>query len=157
MAPLDAAVLEYLLGLLGLAPFDLDERYPVRLSYAGNWHPILVLRDRTVFDAFRFDPVALRALMDAKGWKGTVSVLFAVSAHEYEARNLFPVGAITEDPATGSAAASLGGYVRALGVVDAPARVIVHQGRHVGRPSLLTGDIPEAGGIVVSGTAVPIA
>jgi PhzF family phenazine biosynthesis protein len=153
---LEPDTLQALLGLLDLTEADLDTRYPVRVTYAGNWHPILVLRDLGTFDNFLFDPAAMRTLMDSEGWTGTVTVLHATSSHEFEARNLFPVGAITEDPATGSAAASLGGYLRALGLVDAPARVIVHQGRHVGRPSLLTIDIPPAGGIVVSGTAAPI-
>ena len=163
---LEAATLQTLLQLLDLTEADLDDRYPVRVAYAGNWHPILVLRELETFDRFRFEPSAMRTLMDAQGWKGTVTVLHALSPTEFEARNLFPVGAITEDPATGSAAASLGGYLRDLGLVEfgqvesgqsaAPARVIVHQGRHVNRPSLLTIDIPPVGGIVVSGTAVPI-
>jgi predicted PhzF superfamily epimerase YddE/YHI9 len=154
--PIDPAVLRHLLSLLGLTETDLDARYPVRLSYAGNWHPIVVLRDPAVFDTFRFDPTAMRTLMDAEGYTGTVSILLATSPTEFEARNLFPVGAITEDPATGSAAASLGGYLRSLGSVDDAAPVIIHQGRHVGSPSLLTIHIPKSGGIVVSGTAVPI-
>jgi PhzF family phenazine biosynthesis protein len=154
--PIDPAVLRHLLSLLGLTEADLDERYPVRLSYAGNWHPIVVLRDPAVFDTFRFDPTAMRALMDAEGYTGTVSILLATSPTEFEARNLFPVGAITEDPATGSAAASLGGYLRSLGSMDDAEPVIIHQGRHVGSPSLLIIHIPKSGGIIVSGTAVPI-
>ncbi|HEU4466976.1 MAG TPA: PhzF family phenazine biosynthesis protein, partial [Agromyces sp.] len=59
-------------------------------------------------------------------------------------------------PATGAAAAAVGGYLRALGAVTPPARVVIAQGRHVGRPSELVVDIPERGGIVVSGTAVAI-
>jgi PhzF family phenazine biosynthesis protein len=154
--PVDPAVLRHLLSLLGLTEADLDTRYPVRLSYAGNWHPIVVLRDPAVFDTFRFDPTAMRTLMDAEGYTGTVSILLATSPTEFEARNLFPVGAITEDPATGSAAASLGGYLRDLGSMDDEEPVVIHQGRHVGSPSLLTIHIPKTGGIVVSGTAVPI-
>jgi PhzF family phenazine biosynthesis protein len=156
LRPLDDAVKHQLLDLLALTVADLDDRYPVRVGYAGNWHPILVLRNRATFDQFRFDPAAVRSLMDAEGWAGTITVLHAVSPLEFEARNLFPVGAITEDPATGSAAASLGGYLREEGLVDVPARVTVHQGRHVGRPSLLSVDIHPAGGIVVSGTAAEI-
>ena len=75
---------------------------------------------------------------------------------EFDSRNLFPVGTITEDPATGSAAAAFGGYLRSLSLVEPPSRVIVHQGSHVGRPSVLTVDIPPSGGIVVSGGAVEI-
>jgi predicted PhzF superfamily epimerase YddE/YHI9 len=40
--------------------------------------------------------------------------------------------------------------------VRPPERVIIEQGRHVGRPGRLTADIHETGGVVVSGPAVPI-
>lgn len=153
---MDPGVLDRLLGLLDLSPADLHEAYPVRLSFAGNTHPVLVLAETAVFDGFTFGPAAVRGLMDEQDWKGTVTVLHVHSPHEFEARNLFPVGAITEDPATGSAAASVGAYLRELGLVEVPGRVLIHQGRHVGRPSLLTVDIPAAGGIRVSGTATEI-
>lgn len=152
-------VLQTLLDQLGVTRDDLDPRFPPQLSFAGNWHPVLVFADRATFDGFTFEPVAMRELMDAQGWTGTVITLFAMSdgeqpADEFEARNLFPVGTITEDPATGSGAASVGGYLRTLGL--APDRLVIHQGAHVGRPSLLTVDIPPTGGIIVSGTAVAI-
>ena len=154
--PLDPVVRTGLLALLGLAESDLDERFPLLSAYAGNWHPLVFVRETSTFDAVTFDPAAARRMMDAEGWAGTISVLHAVAEHEFEARNVFPVGEITEDPATGSAAASLGGYLREAGLLAAPARILIHQGRHVGRPSLLTVDIPVAGGIIVSGTAVAI-
>ena len=157
VAPLEPGTEGQLWSLLGLTPGDLDARYPLLSAFAGNWHPILVLRDRVVFDGFTFDPQAMRTLMDAEGWRGTVSVLFATTPSVFEARNLFPVGTVTEDPATGSAAASLGGYLRATASIALPARVEVHQGAHVGRPSLLRVDVPLTGGIVVSGTAAEIA
>jgi PhzF family phenazine biosynthesis protein len=153
---LEPPVLERLQALLGIETGDLDPGYPPRVAYAGNRHPVLVLQDPGVFDAFTFDPGALRALMDAEGWAGTVTVMLRLADGIWEARNPFPVGAIIEDPATGSAAASFGGYLRALGAVETPARVAVRQGRHVGRPSLLLVDIPDSGGITVSGTATPI-
>lgn len=145
-----------LLEILGLSTDSLDEKYPLLAAFAGNWHPILVLKDQVVFDNFSFEPQALRALMDAQEWRGTVTVLHAASAVSFEARNLFPVGSMTEDPATGSAAASLGGYLRILRLADVPCSVEVHQGSHVGRPSLLTVEIPEKGGIIVSGSASEI-
>lgn len=156
LAEFDDAVLAELLGLLGVGQGDLDPAYPPRIAYSGNWHPVLVLADRTLFDSFGFDPEAVRRLMDAQGWAATVTVLHPIADGEFEARNLFPVGAITEDPATGAAAAAVGGYLRILGLVEPPSRILIHQGRHVGRPGLLTVDIPAAGGIVVSGTAVRI-
>jgi len=156
IAPIDGAVLATLLSLLGLSAGDLHPDYPPMLAFAGNWHPELVLAQREVFDSFDFDPTAVRELMDAQGWAGTVTVSRVVGDGEYEARNLFPVGTITEDPATGSAAASFGGYLRSIGAVGVPARIVIHQGAHVGRPSLLTADIPERGGIVVRGGASAI-
>lgn len=150
-------VLRRLLSLLGIVEGQLDARYPPRLSFAGNRHPILVVADREDFDRFTFDPGAMRTLMDEQGWLGTVTILFAVSATEFRARNLFPVGVITEDPATGSAAASLGGYLRALGLAIPPVDVVVTQGSHVGRPSVLLVGIPASGGIRVTGGAVEIA
>ncbi|MET3509392.1 PhzF family phenazine biosynthesis protein [Plantibacter flavus] len=159
---LDEEVADRLLSLLGLERSDLDERWPLRESFAGNRHPVVAVHDQDAFDAFTFDPAALRRLMDEQGWAGTVTVVHGhVLDHAgrllVEARNLFPVGDITEDPATGSAAASLGGYLRALGLVTPPAQVIIRQGHHVGAPSLLTVDVPTTGGITVSGTAQAIA
>lgn len=144
-----------LLGLIGLAPGDLDHRFPPLQAYAGNWHPVLVLTDRAAFDGFRFDPARARTVLDAHGWPATITVLRSESSERWQARNLFPVGAITEDPATGAAAAATGGYLRALGAVPPSGRIIIEQGRHIGRPSELTVDIPPTGGIVVTGHGVP--
>lgn len=155
-AELDPPVAEQLFELLALSDSDRDSKYPLRVAYAGNWHPILVLRDKETFDTFTFDPYAARLLMDKNGWQGTISVLYPVNATTFEARNIFPVGTITEDPATGSAAASFGGYLRATGLITVPARIDIYQGRHVARPSHLKTEIPERGGIVVSGTAIEI-
>ncbi|MFC8302606.1 PhzF family phenazine biosynthesis protein [Specibacter sp. NPDC057265] len=158
---LDPTVASHLLQLLGLEVADLEGRWPLREAFAGNWHPVVALRSQEVFDAFTFAPAKVRALMDQQGWSGTVTVVCRqendASGHlVVEARNLFPVGAITEDPATGSAAAALGAHLRDLGVVAPPARILVRQGRHIGRPSLLTVDVPVSGGITVTGTAEAI-
>ena len=135
-------VLDKLLGLIGITRSDLHTGYPPRLGFAGNWHPILVFAERTVFDSFTFDPDAVRELMNSQNWT-TITTMRVISATEFEARNLFPVGTITEDPATGSAAAVFGGYLRELALVKAPASIVIHQGSHVGRPSELPVDIPR--------------
>jgi len=154
---LDPAVRDELLGLLGLGVDDVRPDRPVREAYAGNWHPVVSLAERATFDAFTFDPAAVRALMDARGWTGTVSVVWEqADGTDVEARNLFPVGTMAEDPATGSAAAALGAYLRDIAAVPAPFRMTVHQGRHVGRPSVLRVAVPTSGGITVSGTARPV-
>jgi PhzF family phenazine biosynthesis protein len=154
VAELSQATVDRLLGLLGLDASALSPVLPPRLAFAGNPHPVLVVDDAKAFDGFTFDPVAVRTYMDEQGWPATITVLHPLGPGRYEARNLFPVGRITEDPATGSAAASVGGYLRALGAVEPPARVVIEQGRHVGRSGELTVDIPVTGGITVSGGAV---
>ncbi|MBT9606917.1 PhzF family phenazine biosynthesis isomerase [Microbacterium sp.] len=149
-----------LLTLLGLDADDLDPRMPLAEAFAGNWHPVVAVRALKGFDGFGYDPAALRVLMDERGWTGTVTVVHVpgdvADGAVVEARNLFPVGDITEDPATGSAAAALGAYLRDRLGMPAPFHVTVHQGRHIGRPSILEVDVPPVGGIRVSGTAVPL-
>lgn len=152
---LEAAVGRQLLALLGLTESDLLPGFPLIEAWAGNWHPMVVVADRVRFDSFTFPPDAVRSLMDAQGWTGTVTVLHPCP-DGWLARNLFPVGTITEDPATGSAAASTGAYLRHIGAVPVPGRFVIHQGRHVGRPSLLWVDVPVQGGITVSGVASPL-
>jgi PhzF family phenazine biosynthesis protein len=175
--PLGDAVGDELLDLLGLSRDDLDPAWPLVEAFAGNWHPVVAVPSLRRFDEFRFAPDSVRELMDRQGWSGTVTVVctegvdldldLAIAAAvatrgadaelpAIEARNLFPVGDITEDPATGSAAAALGAYLRAVGLLAPPARFAVRQGRHVGRPSLLTVDVPVVGGITVTGTAALI-
>lgn len=154
---LDRGLADELLGVIGVTREDLDARWPLREAFAGNPHPIVAIRERAVFDGFVFDAAAVRELMDRAGWTGTVTVVrFAESPESVDARNLFPVGGITEDPATGSAAASLGAYVRDVLGPRAPTRIVVHQGAHIGRPSVLVADIPPHGGITVTGTALPV-
>jgi PhzF family phenazine biosynthesis protein len=148
-------VLAELLGLLGIGEEDLDEAFPPRIAYSGNWHPLLFISQRRVFDSLDFEPDAVRQLMNVQNWT-TVAVLHRRAEQEFEARNIFPVGVMAEDPATGSAAAAVGGYLRILGLVEPPARILIHQGRHVGRPGLLTVTVPPSGGIMVSGTAALI-
>jgi PhzF family phenazine biosynthesis protein len=157
---LEPEVADRLLGLMGLTRDDLDERMPLAQSFAGNLHPVVAVTAREVFDTFTFDPGAMRELLDERAWKGTAIVVHVAGGLAdglvAEARNLFPVGDITEDPATGSAAASLGAYLRDRVGVPAPFGFTVRQGRHIGRPSVLEVEVPASGGIVVRGGATPL-
>jgi PhzF family phenazine biosynthesis protein len=84
----------------------------------------------------------------------TLQLIWRESATVFHSRNPFPVGGVVEDPATGAAAAALGGYLRAAGLITAPTTIVIRQGEAMGRPSRLVVDIPISGGIVVTGTAV---
>jgi len=157
---IDDAVADRLLDLLGLTRDDLDERMSLAQAFAGNLHPVVAIASRETFDAFTFDGPRLRALLDERGWKGTATVVHVEGALEdgvvVEARNLFPVADILEDPATGSAAAALGVYLRDRVGVPAPFGFTVRQGRHIGRPSVLEVEVPASGGILVRGGATPL-
>jgi PhzF family phenazine biosynthesis protein len=86
----------------------------------------------------------------------TLQLVWRESPTVFHSRNPFPVGGVVEDPATGAAAAALGGYLRDTRLVTVPTTILIRQGEAMGRPSRLTVEIPAEGGIVVTGTAVPI-
>jgi PhzF family phenazine biosynthesis protein len=100
---------------------------------------------------------ALGALMQRRDWT-TVALVWREDATTVHARNPFPPGGVVEDPATGAAAAALGGYLREQRLVEPPTTVTVLQGADMGRPSRLTVAIPEdpASGIHVTGSAVAL-
>ena len=104
--------------------------------------------------ALDYDFDALRAFMLERDLT-TVQLVFREAPATFSVRDPFPVGGVVEDPATGAAAAAFGAYLRALGLVDPPATVTLHQGDDLGRPSVLTVAIPPGdAGIDVTGTAV---
>lgn len=149
--------LSSLLGALGWDAADLDPQLPPRVAYAGAYHPIVAVSHRSRLAALDYDFDALGALMEARTWT-TVDLVWREAATSFHCRNPFPPGGIVEDPATGAAAAALGGYLRALELVSAPVDVTVEQGGDMGRPSRLDVSIPAGDtGISVSGSAVELA
>ncbi len=154
--PASDALVSEALAALGWHRGDLDDAIPPARAYAGAWHLVLALTDRSRLNGLDYDFERLKALMLREGMT-TLQLIWRESAAVFHARNPFPVGGVIEDPATGAAAAALGGYLREAGLIEAPATILIRQGEAMGRPSRLTVDIPVAGGIVVTGTAVPIA
>lgn len=151
------ALLDELLGALRWAREDLDPALPPRIAYAGAHHPVLAAARSERLAALDYDFTRLRALMATHDLT-TVALVHRRDATTYAARNAFAIGGVVEDPATGAAAAAFGAYLRELGLVEPPARITIHQGAEIGRPSLLTVDIPPnvGSGIDVTGVAVPI-
>lgn len=143
------------LGILGWEVWDLDPAIRAALAYAGVWHLILAVSRAERLATLEYDFEELKALM-LRDDLTTLQLVWRERPEVFHARNPFPVGGMVEDPATGAAAAALGGYLRDAGLLAAPATITIRQGEAMGRPSRLTVEIPEAGGIVVSGTAVRI-
>lgn len=146
-----------LLSCFGWTSPALDSSLPVRLAYAGAWHPVVPVASRQHLAELDYDFDRLRALMEAHQWT-TVQVVWREVADRFHARDPFPVGGVVEDPATGAAAAALGAYLVEVGAVRPPQRIEVVQGADLGRPSRLVVDV-RAGDprIRVTGQAVPIA
>lgn len=132
---------------------ELDPDMPPALAYAGVYHLVIAVDTRARLADLQYDFTALKLLMDRERLT-TLQLVWRESEDCFHARNPFPVGGVVEDPATGAAAAALGGYLRDAGLVTVPSRITIRQGEDMGRPSLLAVEIPERGGIVVTGTAV---
>lgn len=154
--PAEPALVAEVLACLGWDAAELDAALPPALAYAGVWHLVLAAAESSRLERLDYDFPALQALMHARGL-ATLQLVWRESPALYHARDPFPVGGVVEDPATGAAAAALGGYLRDAGLLAAPARLTILQGEAMGRPSRLEVAIPAAGGIEVSGTAVDLA
>jgi len=105
----------------------------------------------TAGNAFLFVPLASRAALararvDTAGWEaleGAAQVgvyLYCAGDGEadYHARLYAPESGVTEDPATGSAAAAMPGALLAAGALNEGANAVtIAQGEDMGRPSLI--------------------
>src|ERR687885_1598309 len=154
--PLVAADFDELLGALRWDAADLDPALPPRVAFAGAWHPVIAAATRERLADLDYDFERLGALMATRDWT-TVQLVWREEPTRFHARDPFPPGGVREDPATGAAAAALGGYLRELGLVEPPVTLEILQGEDLGRPSRLIVDVladrPE---IDVTGTAVPL-
>ncbi len=153
---------ELIASALSLAPSDLvvDQGLP-RVASCGL--PFLLVR-LTSREALA------RARLDRSVWArqlaGTAAEhLFMFTddtgddAHDVRARMFAPAGGVEEDPATGSAAAALGGWLGITsGPVDGVVRCVIAQGLEIGRPSRLEVEVEKRAGAVtavrVGGSAV---
>jgi PhzF family phenazine biosynthesis protein len=154
-APADRSLLTDALATLGWDEAELDPSIPPAKAYAGAWHLVLAVTRAQRLARLDYDFDRLKAIMLAHDLT-TLQLVWRESQSVFHARNPFPVGGVVEDSATGAAAAALGGYLRQAGLIQAPLVLTIRQGEAMGRPSLLTVEIPKQGGIIVTGTAVPI-
>ncbi len=142
--PAPAALLADALALFSFEGADLDDRIPPAIAHAGADHLVLALRDRARLAGMRYDQARGRTLALAEGIV-TFSLIHAETPRLFHARNPFPIGGVYEDPATGAAAAALGGYLRDLGWPHAGSIDIV-QGEDMGCCSRLHAEIGVTAG-----------
>ncbi len=153
--PVPPAVLEEALAALGWSEAELDPALRPALASAGAGHLVLAAATRSRLDQLDYAFDRFRQLLTAHDLV-TAQLVWRESDYVFHSRNPFPTGGVVEDPATGAAAAALGGYLREARLVAAPASLTIRQGEIMGRPSVLHVEIPATGGIRVSGSAVDL-
>ncbi|NYJ16185.1 PhzF family phenazine biosynthesis protein [Nesterenkonia sandarakina] len=154
--PASAWQIQYVLDALGWSAEDLSTEFPPHEAFGGETHLVLVTASRRRLTDVEYDFDALKAIMQDYRWT-TVQLVWFENEHLAHSRNLFPVGGVVEDPATGAAAAALGGYLRSLGRVHGRCELTILQGEDMGRPSRL--DVvahADSKRVTVAGSAVPI-
>jgi len=151
--PAEPALVSRTLELFGYQDEQLNAALPAALAFAGANHLVIGLNSREALAAMHYDLDAGRTLMNEAGLV-TIAFVFAETPGYFHVRNAFASGGVLEDPATGAAAAALGGYLRDLGWPH-EGEIDIVQGEDMGARSLLHATIPPEVGasIRVSGAA----
>jgi PhzF family phenazine biosynthesis protein len=140
--PITDDLLHALLDAFALDQSDLNPDLPPTLAFAGVQHAVLTLKDRArlALMAYPFGP--MRDLMAMHNLV-TVSLLHVTGPRAFASRNAFASGGVIEDPATGAAAAALGGALVDLGWdgLAQGGRFSITQGADMGMPSALSVEV----------------
>jgi len=152
-----------LAAMLGLAERDVapDAGRPPLWVDTGSEQLIIPLA--TVDAVRRASPLPSLMLTHASNDRRAMAYVFAddegaggPGTRAVVARFFFPkLGAVLEDPGTGSACANLGGWLLATGA-PLPQRLVISQGDAVGRPCRLSLQVTTDGAIEVSGRVVEL-
>ena len=132
---------------------DLNKKYPPKISFSGNNHLIVFLKDIEKLQEMKYDFIKVKALMEKENIV-TINILWEENKNLYHSRNAFAYGGVIEDPATGSAAIALGEYLRNTGIKKS-GNIVILQGFDMNKPSQLFVNFTNAphSSIKVSGTA----
>lgn len=141
---------------LGLATKDLDPHLDPECVSTGIFNVMVPLRNRAALGKIAMNMLELRKLI---GKNATMAYCFALAGNgKVFSRGMLP-WEIYEDPATGSAAGSLGAYLVKHGKL-APAHTLsILQGEEMGRPSHIEVQVTQTGKKLVprvSGAAVKV-
>ena len=141
---------------LGLASSDFDPKLEPEYVSTGVFNLMVPLKSRGALAKIQMNMLELRKLL---GKNGTMAYCFARGENgKAFSRGMLP-WEIYEDPATGSAAGSLGAYLVKHGKL-APAHTLgVLQGEEMGRPSHIEVEVTQKGKKLVprvSGAAVRV-
>ena len=148
-------------SLLGLTEADLDDRLPVRHASTGLPCLVIPLADRRALDRCRVDHRAYEIWLKEMG-EGNLAAFTRNSTDPAISVRVFTDDSgFYEDPATGSAAGNLAGYLVEHEVFGSQRlKVTASQGEQMGRPSRLHLEAWREADrirIRVGGNAVPMA
>ena len=141
---------------LGLSLKDLDPHLDPECVSTGIFNLMVPLRNRAALGKIVMNMFELRKLL---GKKATMAYCFALGGNgKVCSRGMLP-WEIYEDPATGSAAGSLGAYLVKHGKLAAGHTLSILQGEEMGRPSHIEVEVTQTGKKLVprvSGAAVQV-
>jgi trans-2,3-dihydro-3-hydroxyanthranilate isomerase len=141
-----------LAAMLGLEEHDIGER-PLWVN-AGTEQLIVPLTSEGAVRRVRVRADLLEQFASLSGQ--SMAYVFAPTGAGLLARFFFPKGsAVLEDPATGSAAANLGGWCLAMGRT-LPCEFEISQGEYTGRPSSLRLRVDGERQVQVSGDVIEL-
>jgi len=141
---------------LGLTPKDFDPHLDPECVSTGIFNIMVPLRNRAVLGKISMNMFDLRKLL---GKNATMAYCFAQGGNsKVFSRGMLP-WEIYEDPATGSAAGSLGAYLVKHGKLAPGHTLSILQGEEMGRPSHIEVEVTQTAKKLVprvSGAAVKI-
>jgi trans-2,3-dihydro-3-hydroxyanthranilate isomerase len=146
-APADDAAIAAALGV-DVADIGFDGIRPARWS-AGAPYSLVPLRDLAAVGRCSVNPVAWKKAFgfDVHAAAYVFCRETAQPGHAFHTRMFAPSAGISEDPATGSAAAAIAGYIAKFDKFsDGSHALMIEQGFEMGRPSLIELTLKMSGG-----------
>jgi trans-2,3-dihydro-3-hydroxyanthranilate isomerase len=135
-----------LMNSLGLKPSDLHPRLPLEYVSTGIFNLMVPLRSRATLRRIKMDVHSLSKLISSHG---VLAYCFVLAGHgKVFSRGMIP-WELLEDPATGSAAGSLGAYLVRHGKLAPGKTLRITQGVEMGRPSRIAVQVNEQRGDLV--------
>jgi trans-2,3-dihydro-3-hydroxyanthranilate isomerase len=146
-------------AVLGLDEHDLHAELAPAVVGTGLDYAVIPLRERAALGRLTLDQSLLAAF--ERDFAEVYPCAFTGEDEPWmEARGLFPLIGIAEDPATGSAAGPLAAYVARAGLLAPGQQRVVLQGAYVQRPSYLTvsvtGPADDIEDVLVGGPVRPV-
>jgi trans-2,3-dihydro-3-hydroxyanthranilate isomerase len=141
---------------LGLSPKDFDPHLEPECVNTGIFNVMVPLRNRAALAKIAMNMFELRKLLNKNA---TMAYCFAQGSNgRVSSRGMLP-WEVYEDPATGSAAGSLGAYLVKHGKLAPGHTLSILQGEEMGRPSHIEVEVSKSGKKLVprvSGAAVKV-